>query len=180
MGSTALVLTLACGYALLAMIDGLWIHFVRLGLHRNPNSRREHGLHTARAALFPGILLLVVNPHAAGAYLWFGVVLTCIDFALVAWDAAEETTSRKFMRGLPAYEASLHTVLQALHAVLMAAALLMRPSASWWASGALGFPGGWPGLILGALVAGGVAVFGLHALLAWTGRKDRDHPRTIS
>jgi hypothetical protein len=124
--ATALLL---CLYAGLGGIDGLWLHLVVYRLHRH--APREHRIHTVRAVLMPAIILLFISPAASGGWLWMGAALALVDLGMVAWDAAVETASRRFQHGLPPGEAALHTVLQALHAVVLVLAVAGHPWSAW-------------------------------------------------
>ena len=81
--------------AVLAAVDGLYIHLWRLRLHERPECRREHLLHTARALLFPLGLVLVYGYDTAGGWLLLGVGVVVVDTALEAWDTFEESASRR-------------------------------------------------------------------------------------
>lgn len=156
--------TLAAVYAVLAAIDGLWLHLWCYRLHRT--APQEHRIHTARAVLFSAVVPLLLMGWASGPLLWCGALLAVADLALVAWDAAIETRTRAFQRGLPAGEAALHTVLQALHAVVLASAVMARPWSAWMPGGAAGpGPGAWSQALLVLVAAGSVLVAVVHLLL---------------
>lgn len=163
-----LTAVLAALYAVLAALDGLWLHLWRYRLHRH--APREHAVHTVRALLFPGVVLLVLMGWATGPLLWLGALLAVADLAVVAWDAALETRTRTFQRGLPAGEAALHTVLQALHAVVLIVAVAIRPWSAWTLTPA---PEAGPGLIatvlLVGVLGGSVVVAVVHAVLVRRG-----------
>lgn len=116
-------------YALCAGIDGVWLHLWRYRLH--VHARREHGVHTLRAILFPGVVALLFMGWTTGFLLWCGTTLAVVDLVVVAFDAAMETHTRTFQHGLPPGEAALHTVLQALHAVVLTCAIAVRPWSAW-------------------------------------------------
>ena len=155
---------LAVAYAILAAIDGVWLHLWRYRLYRHAPG--EHALHTVRAVLFIGVVALLLMGWTHGFLLWCGVLLAVADLGLVAWDAALETRSRSFQRGLPAGEAALHTVLQVLHASVLVWAITIRPWPAW--SGVLvveASPGPVAHLLLLAVLAGGVVVALIHLAL---------------
>lgn len=158
-----LTATLIAIYAIGALFDGVWLHLARYRLHLV--ARREHALHTARALLFPALLLLVLWGDTSGPVFWFGLALVLVDFALVAWDAAAETRTRAFQHGLPAGEAALHTILHALHVAALASALAVRPLGAWSGTVELPAPEGLTWLLLTGVLAGAVVVALLHALL---------------
>ncbi len=155
---------IALVYAVLTTIDGVWLHLWRYQLHRHAPA--EHALHTARAILFSGVVLLLLMGWAHGPLLWFGALLALADLALVAWDAALETRSRAFQHGLPAGEAALHTLLQALHAVVLVCAVAVRPWEVW--SGAPlnePAPGATAHLLLLLVLSGSVSIALIHLAL---------------
>jgi hypothetical protein len=159
-----LTAVIAVVYASLAAVDGLWLHLWRYRLHRH--ARREHAIHTLRAMLFPGVVVLLLMGWTTGPLLWCGTLMALVDLAVVAWDAAVETRTRDFQHGLPAGEAALHTLLQALHATVLVAAMAARPWSAWTLS-ATAEPGpGMPATVLfiGVLV-GSVMVAVVHAVL---------------
>lgn len=159
-----LTAVIAVVYASLAAVDGLWLHLWRYRLHRH--APREHAIHTLRALLFPGVVALLLMGWATGPLLWCGMLVALIDLAVVAWDAAVETRTRTFQHGLPAGEAALHTLLQALHATLLVTAVAERPWSAWTLTPAAEPGPGTPAtvLFLGVLV-GSVMVAVVHLVL---------------
>jgi hypothetical protein len=150
-------------YVSLGAVDALWLHLWRYRLHRM--APQEHRLHTLRTLLMPPVILLVAGP-GAGVWLWFGVACAIVDLALVAWDAATEHTTRRFQDGLPAGEAALHTVLQALHAVVLVVGVAAKPAEAWRSGSVPVFSvTDLTGLLLLGLVAGSLAVAALHVWL---------------
>ena len=63
----------------LAAVDGLYIHLWRLRLHARPETRREHWLHTARALLFPPVLLGLFALPTGGVCLWTAITAAVLD-----------------------------------------------------------------------------------------------------
>jgi len=97
---------IACLAALgaLAFVDGIVVHLFREQLHRRPDTRVEHWLHTGRAALFPPILVLFF----AGASAPLGVALLAVDQLLEIADMSIERRSRAYSGGLRTSEYLLH------------------------------------------------------------------------
>ena len=97
---------IACLAALgaLAFVDGVLIHLVREQLHRRPETRLEHLIHTGRALAFPPILLCFFG----GASPALGVVFLAVDQALELADMAIERRSRAYSGGLRSSEYLLH------------------------------------------------------------------------
>ena len=152
-------------FGALALVDGFWLHLAKYRLFARPESRIEHWLHTARAALFPAIAVLVFALPTAGPLLWAGVGLLVLDEALELADGWVERSSRRREGGLPTGEYLLHGVLIAVRAVAVAFALVARPAAAWaWSGAAAASEMVWPeaartivmvmlpGAIVGALV----------------------------
>lgn len=156
---------IAVVYAALATFDGLWLHLWRYRLHHHAPG--EHLIHTLRAVLFSGVVVLLLMGWASGPALWCGALLAVADLALVAWDAALETRSRSFQHGLPAREAALHTVLQALHVAVLVSAVAARPWSAWTIAGEAGPPpGAWSQALLLVVLGGSLLVALVHVILA--------------
>lgn len=49
---------LLAAFAVLAIIDGFYLHIFKYQLHNHPKSKFEHLTHTVRAVLFPLIVRL--------------------------------------------------------------------------------------------------------------------------
>jgi hypothetical protein len=124
--STAVVVCLVA-FAGLSFVDGIVVHLWRERLHRRPGSRLEHGLHTARAVLFPLILVLFFG-HAAPA---LGLAFLVVDQGVEIADMAVERRSRAYSGGLRSSEYVLHGVLISLRGAGVAFALVAgQPSAA--------------------------------------------------
>jgi hypothetical protein len=106
-------------FAALSFVDGIVIHLWRERLHRRPDSRLEHALHTARAALFPPILVLFFG----GAAPALGLVLIAVDQGFEIADMAVERRSRAYSGGLRSSEYILHGALITLRGAGIAFAL---------------------------------------------------------
>jgi hypothetical protein len=155
--------------ALLAAIDGLWIHLWRLRLHARPGCAREHRLHTARSILFPALLVLLYGRASSGLVLWLALGLAALDTLLEAWDTFEEPRSREALGGLTRAESLLHVVLVGLRSASLALVLVAQPVGAWsLTSGAATAPiPAWQTmLVFQGLLPGAVAVALLHVALA--------------
>ena len=175
-GARDLAVLLLAPLAVLAAVDGLYVHLWRLRLHERPESRREHLLHTVRALLFPPTLALVYGFESAGAWLWAGAALAAIDTGLEGWDTFEEPRSRQTIGGLTSAEALLHVVLVTLRAASLVLVLASLPAAAWsWAlPGALREVEPWQGFFVwSGLLPGSLIVAALHAMLAVRTRSAR-------
>lgn len=154
--------------ALLALVDGVGLHLWRLRLFARPDSRREHLLHTARAMLFPGILVLVYARETSGPLLAFAVALVAADTLLEVWDTFEEPRSRASLGGLSRGESLLHVVLVSLRSASLALVFASKPA--WvWSSQA----GAWSAtvepwqesFVVAGLLPGAIALAVLHVVL---------------
>src|SRR5687767_14562780 len=81
-------------FAVLSIVDGIYLHLFRYRLFARPASYREHLWHTARAALFAPILWLVFLRESGGASLWIGVGLIALDQIVELLDVLDEKASR--------------------------------------------------------------------------------------
>jgi hypothetical protein len=129
----------------LAFIDGVVIHLVRERLHRRPEARLEHALHTGRAVLFPFILVLFFGQVAPAA----GLALVIVDEGLQIADMAVERRSRAYAGGLGSGEYVLHGIAIGLHATAFAFALLAGPPSALVDTLILVLL---PGVVLGAIM----------------------------
>jgi hypothetical protein len=122
---------LLAAFAALAAVDGLYIHLWRLRLHARPETRREHWLHTARALLFPPILLGLFALPTGGVLLWAAIAAAALDLGAGLWDVAIERDSRAQLGGLGTVEYVVHVAVSMLHAGALALVLAARPAAAW-------------------------------------------------
>jgi hypothetical protein len=95
-------------FVALSFYDGVVVHLLRERLHTRPAARLEHRLHTARAALFP--LLLVVYFAGQGP-LWLAACVLLVDQCVEIADMAVERRSRAHSGGLPSMEYVVHGLL---------------------------------------------------------------------
>lgn len=111
-----LILTiLLTAFALLAVIDGFYLHIFKYQLFNHMESKFEHLTHTIRAVLFPLIVyFLFINQNSQiGFYL--GILFIIIDIIALGIDAFAEKDSRVFMGGLPRWEYILHLFVNGFH-----------------------------------------------------------------
>jgi hypothetical protein len=106
---------LLLAFALLAIIDGFYLHIFKYQLFNHKESKFEHLTHTIRAILFPLIVyfLFITQNSSTGFYL--GVLFVVIDIVVLAIDAFVEKDSRIFMGGLPRWEYMLHLFVNGFH-----------------------------------------------------------------
>ncbi len=153
-------------FALVSIFDGVYLHLWRYRLFARADSRREHWLHTARAALFAPIVLLIFAAPTVGVTLYAGLALLAIDQAAEVLDVLEERRSRARLGGLGSGEYLVHGILITLRAAAIALALAARPAEAWaWSATVAGaYPATITTLVAG-LVPGAIVVAGLHLAL---------------
>ncbi len=122
---------LISAFAVLAAIDGLYFHLWKYRLHTWSDTRWEHQLHTARAVLFPGVVLLLYAENTGGLALWTAVALIATDIGIQLVDMLIERDARARWGGLSSNEYAVHVVLTGLHAAAIALALASKPLSAW-------------------------------------------------
>lgn len=163
-------------FAALAAVDGLYIHLWRLRLHARPETRREHWLHTARAVLFPPVLLGLFALPTGGVFLWAAIAAAALDLAAGLWDVAIERASRAQLGGLGTAEYMVHIAVSMAHSGALALALAARPAAAWSLAAPPLLDAPMPGLsaaLAWALLPGAVILGALHVWLGIRGAVDR-------
>lgn len=124
--STAVMVCLVALGAL-AFVDGVLVHLCRERLHRRPETRVEHLIHTGRAAVFPPILFFFFAGHS----LELGLCFLVVDQALEIADMAIERRSRAYSGGLRTSEYLLHGTALTLRGAAIAFSLVAgAPSAT--------------------------------------------------
>lgn len=137
------VIACLAALAALALVDGVFVHLVREQLHRRPDTRIEHAIHTGRALVFPPILVLFFG----GTNLALGIVFLVVDQILEIADMSVERRSRAYSGGLRTSEYLLHGGALTLRGAAIAFSLVAgTPSATvvWFVELLL------PGAIVGA------------------------------
>jgi hypothetical protein len=105
-------------FVALSFVDGVVLHLWFERLHLRAESRGEHALHTARAVLFPLVLVtFFAGPSLAG------VLLLALDEVAEVWDMAVERRSRAYSGGLRSSEYVLHGALITLRSGTIACTL---------------------------------------------------------
>lgn len=106
---------LLLAFALLAIIDGFYLHIFKYQLFNHKESELEHLTHTIRAILFPLIVyFLFINQNCLTSF-YLGVLFIVIDIVVLVIDAFIEIDSRSFMGGLPRWEYILHLFVNGFH-----------------------------------------------------------------
>ncbi|HTJ42694.1 MAG TPA: hypothetical protein VL463_11400 [Kofleriaceae bacterium] len=146
-----------CAFALIAMIDGAYLHLFKYRLHTRAESYVEHVTHTLRAVTFPPLVYLLVYQRSAGIALWAATALVVVDVVIEAWDVLIERRSRAGLGGLSPFEYLIHVLSITLNSAGTALLLIARPASAWRWDAAAGAPPPdvvrWIAL---ALIAGGV------------------------
>lgn len=164
---------LLLGFAVLAAVDGIYLHLWKLRLHTRPASWLEHLLHTASAVVFVPILLTLFLAPTAGPVLWSALALLVLLHAIEVLDVRVERASRAELGGLSRGELALHVVLVGTRSLAVLLTLASRPLAAWspFAPPTLGEHPAWVGAVVGVgLVPGAVAVAAIHLVTAWRHR----------
>jgi hypothetical protein len=163
--STALLLL----FAVLAAVDGIYIHLIRLKLPSRPQSWMEHVWHTLSAILFIPILLTVFLAPTAGLALWTGVALVALLYWIEVRDVRAEKESRADIGGMSRGELTLHVVLVVSRTLAVALALAARPLEAWslGAPPVIGAHPAWITFVVGLLIPGALATAAVHVLSAW-------------
>jgi hypothetical protein len=140
---------LLIAFAVLATIDGIYIHLVRLRLHRRPQSWREHAWHTSRAVLFVPLLASVFS----GAWLAVGIAALVVDQLVEVLDVVSERESRADLGGVGRGELAIHVAAIVVRAAAIVTAFYAPPVE-----------------VARLLLPGTVAVAALHVACAWVYR----------
>lgn len=118
-------------FGLLSPIDGVYFHLFKYKLQENPDSKKEHLVHTLRAITFIPIVLMLFYWNLSGWLLWVLTFLIIVDMVIAAIDIWEERQSRSKIGGLSSAEYLLHAVLITLHTLAMSLALASKPAEAW-------------------------------------------------
>lgn len=106
---------LLLAFAILAIIDGFYLHIFKYQLFNHEESKFEHLTHTVRAILFPLIVYFLFITQNCLTSFYLGVLFVFIDILVLAIDAFVEKDSRSFMGGLPRWEYILHLFVNGFH-----------------------------------------------------------------
>jgi hypothetical protein len=106
---------LLLAFALLAVIDGLYLHIFKYQLFNHKESEFEHLTHTIRAILFPLIVYFLFITQNSQSSFYLGILFVLIDIIVLGIDAFVEKDSRLFMGGLPRWEYILHLFVNGFH-----------------------------------------------------------------
>lgn len=113
-------------FAILAVIDGFYLHIFKYKLHLQKDSKFEHLTHTIRAVIFPAILYAFFIKQNSLTVFYFGLVLVLMDILVLGIDAFVEKDSRAFMGGLPRWEYILHLFVNGFHFASLSVLLAMK------------------------------------------------------
>lgn len=117
---------LLSSFALLATIDGFYLHLLKYQLFNHTESKFEHLTHTIRAVLFPLIVyFLFITQHCLTSF-YVGILFIVMDLVVLGIDAFVEKDSRSFMGGLPRWEYILHLFVNGFHFSSIAVFLALK------------------------------------------------------
>lgn len=106
---------LLSAFAMLAIIDGFYLHLFKYQLFNHEESKFEHITHTIRAILFPLIVYFLFITQNCQTSFYLGIIFVVIDIIILGIDAFVEKDSRIFMGGLPRWEYILHLFVNGFH-----------------------------------------------------------------
>ena len=116
---------LLAAFALLGLIDGVYLHLIKYKLFQHSSSKTEHLTHSARGLFFPLIVyFLFVNQSEWSFYT--GLAFVVLDILVLGMDAYLEKDSRVFMGGLPRWEYILHLFANGFHFAAIAVFLAVK------------------------------------------------------
>ncbi|MBC8196584.1 MAG: hypothetical protein H8E60_01720 [Candidatus Marinimicrobia bacterium] len=113
--STTYIAIIIALFAGIGLIDGFYYHIWKFKLYKWEESRYEHGLHSARALLFPVIIYLLFIKNIGGVVLWLALLIALIDISVLVVDVLTEYNSRELLGGLPDKEYLVHIIANGLH-----------------------------------------------------------------
>ncbi len=119
---------------IIAPVDGIYLHLVKYKLQENPESRKEHLVHTLRSFLFFPISLLLFVWNVSGPLLYLLMGVLVFDFILEIADLIEERRSRDKLGGIPHLEYMLHMIVTATRTTATTLALSSKPFGAWFQS----------------------------------------------
>lgn len=122
----ATILLLA--FAVLAVIDGFYLHIFRYQLFNYKESKLEYLIHTYRAILFPLIVYFLFMSQHCLINFYIGVSLVFLEVLILLVDAFVEKESRVNRGGLPRWEYILHLFVNGFHFALIAVFLVLKLS----------------------------------------------------
>ncbi|MBU6153409.1 MAG: hypothetical protein KGP28_03815 [Bdellovibrionales bacterium] len=155
-------------FTLIASIDAFYFHFFRFGLHKRPDCRREHLLHTWNACLLPFGAAPLLLGDSGGAVLWLAMLANLVTFGVESLDVLGEKKSREPLGGLPSAEYWMHFTMSGLRWAWVSLAAAAVPVSRWSDPWFWHPPSAWSPLsILNAcILIGSVPVAFLHLYFA--------------
>jgi hypothetical protein len=117
---------LLLAFAILAVIDGFYLHIFKYKLYNHTESKFEHFTHTIRAILFPLIVYFLFITQNCQTSFYLGLLFVILDIIILGIDAYVEKDSRSFMGGLPRWEYILHLFVNGFHFASIAVFLTLK------------------------------------------------------
>lgn len=121
-------------FAVLSLLDGVYLHLIVYKLPENPESKFEHLTHTLRAILFLPIILTIFYWNLSGPMLLIATGIIIADLIIEAFDVISERKSRKNIGGLSDGEYLLHVTLTTTRVAAITLFLASKPKDAWFAS----------------------------------------------
>lgn len=117
---------LLVAFAILALIDGFYLHIFKYQLFNHTESKFEHLTHTLRSILFPLIVYFLFVKQNCITSFYLGLLFVTFDIIVLVVDAYVEKDSRIFMGGLPRWEYILHLFVNGFHFSSIAVFLALK------------------------------------------------------
>lgn len=152
-------------FAVLSLLDGVYLHLIVYRLPEHSESKFEHLTHTLRAILFLPIILTTFYWNLSGPMLLFSTAIIIVDLIIEAIDVISERRSRKNIGGLSDGEYLLHVTLTTMRVAAITLFLASKPRDAWFSS--LSLPS-YPDLVrtvVWNLIPGAVIIIILHMAL---------------
>lgn len=160
-------------FAVLSLLDGVYLHLIVYKLPENPESKLEHLTHTLRAIFFLPIILTIFYWNLSGSMLLLAVGIIIVDLIIESIDVISERKSRKNIGGLSSGEYLLHVTLTTTRVAAITLFLASKPKEAWFATVSLAeYPEMVRTIVLN-LIPGAILITILHIALII-------HPKLIS
>jgi len=97
-------------FILLAAVDSLYWHFIKLKLYQYHDTRKEHIFHTVRNILMLALSLFLFNASFENYFLDISLVVIGIDIILLVLDLLVESKARIRFGGISKWEYVIHVM----------------------------------------------------------------------
>lgn len=166
-----LVLVSLVMFCILGVFDGLYFHLYKYKLHKVPEARYEHFLHTLRAFVFVPLSIIFFVVNASGLLIYFGLALMALDLFLELLDILEEQKSRKIFGGISSEESAIHVFASSFKFAAMLLVLAGKDFESYKLDAPLLGPAPMTSLsLVGGFFAMGCLIGGIQSVILASGR----------